>query len=121
MQMPFTEAIQLLGVPPDLTREDVVATFRRRALRTLVLPEAVKQWSLTTLRQRLVKTGAKVVRHSRSVIFQIAEVAVPRALFQTKMPPIGVSRVTSGNCVSAPEARNGYLIGVPATRQAQYT
>jgi hypothetical protein len=44
-------------------------------MRTLALPEAVKQWSLTSLREKLVKIGAKVVRHSRYVIFQMAEVA----------------------------------------------
>jgi hypothetical protein len=38
-------------------------------LRTLALPEAVKQWSLTTLRDRVVKIGARIVRHGRSVIF----------------------------------------------------
>jgi len=32
---------------------------------TLALPEAVKQWSLTSLREKLVKIGAKVVRHGR--------------------------------------------------------
>ncbi len=52
-------------------------------LRTLALPEAVKHWSLTTLRDRLVQIGAGIVLHGRSVIFQLAEVAVPRALFQT--------------------------------------
>jgi Transposase DDE domain group 1 len=51
-------------------------------MRTLALPEAVKQWSLTSLREKLVKIGAKVVRHGRYVIFQMAEVAVPRELFQ---------------------------------------
>ena len=50
-------------------------------MRTLALPEAVKQWSLTSLREKLVKIGAKVVRHGRYVIFQMAEVAVPRGLF----------------------------------------
>ena len=35
-------------------------------------------WSLTTLREKLVKIGAKVVRHGRYVAFQLAEVAVPR-------------------------------------------
>jgi hypothetical protein len=49
---------------------------------TLALPEAVKQWSLTSLREKLVKIGAKVVRHGRYVIFQMAEVAVPKELFQ---------------------------------------
>ena len=50
-------------------------------LRSLALPEAVAQWSLTTLREKLVKIGARIVRHSRYVVFQLAEVAVPRALF----------------------------------------
>jgi hypothetical protein len=51
-------------------------------MRTLVLPEEVEHWSLTTLREKLVKIGAKVVRHGCYVIFQLAEVAVPRNLFQ---------------------------------------
>jgi hypothetical protein len=51
-------------------------------LRTLTLPEAVKHWSLTTLRDRLVKIGAKVVRHGRSIAFQMAEAMVSRELFQ---------------------------------------
>ncbi|MDX1402249.1 MAG: transposase, partial [Kiloniellales bacterium] len=42
---------------------------------------AVEQWSLTTLREKLIKIGAKIVRHGRYVIFQMAEVAVPRDLF----------------------------------------
>jgi Transposase DDE domain group 1 len=51
-------------------------------LRTLVLPEEVAQWSLTTLREKLVKIGARIVRHGRYVVFQLAEVAVPRAMFE---------------------------------------
>ncbi len=49
--------------------------------RTLALPKAVEHWSLTTLREKLVKIGAKVVRHGRYVTFQLAEVAIPRRLF----------------------------------------
>ncbi len=51
-------------------------------LRTLALPKEVERWSLTTLREKLVKIGAKVVRHSRYVTFQLAEVAVPRDLYR---------------------------------------
>ena len=47
----------------------------------LVLPRDVKHWSLTTLREKLVKIGAKVTRHSKYVTFQLAEVAVTRGLF----------------------------------------
>jgi hypothetical protein len=46
-----------------------------------VLAEEVKHWSLTTLREKLIKIGAKVARHGRYVTFQLAEVAVPRKLF----------------------------------------
>ena len=50
-------------------------------LRTLALPEAVEHWSLTTLREKLIKVDAKVVQHGRYVTFQLAEVAIPRRLF----------------------------------------
>ncbi len=50
-------------------------------LRTPALPEAVEHWSLTTLREKLIKIGAKVVRHGRHITFQMAEVAIPRTLF----------------------------------------
>jgi Transposase DDE domain group 1 len=55
--------------------------IRLQLLRTLALPEEVEHWSLTTLREKLVKIGARIVRHGRYVVFQLAEVAVPRALF----------------------------------------
>ena len=57
-------------------------------LRQTVLPKAVRHWSLTTLREKLIKIGAKVVRHSRQVIFQMAEVAVPRELFRAILEKI---------------------------------
>ena len=41
-------------------------------MRTLALPDSVEQWSLTTLREKLIKIGAKIVRHGRYVIFQMA-------------------------------------------------
>ncbi len=51
-------------------------------MRTLALPKEVEHWSLTTLREKLVKIGAKVVSHGRYVTFQLAEVAVTRDLFR---------------------------------------
>ena len=50
-------------------------------LRTLALPKEIEQWSLTTLREKLVKIGARIVRHGRYHVFQLAEVAVSCALF----------------------------------------
>ena len=48
-------------------------------MRTVALPKEVEHWSLTMLREKLVKIGVKVGRY---VTFQLTEVAVPRNLFQ---------------------------------------
>jgi hypothetical protein len=50
-------------------------------LRTLATPEPIKDWSLTSLKGKLIKIGAKIVSHGRYVVFQMAEVAIPRNLF----------------------------------------
>jgi hypothetical protein len=50
-------------------------------MRTLAMPKAAEPWSLTSLREKLVKIGAKVVSHGRYVTFQLAEVAVSRQMF----------------------------------------
>ena len=51
-------------------------------LRTLATPEPINDWSLTSLKEKLIKIGAKVVSHGRYVAFQMAEVAIPRQMFQ---------------------------------------
>ena len=51
-------------------------------LRTLATPEPIKDWSLTSLKDKLIKIGAKVVSHGRYVIFQMAEVAIALQMFQ---------------------------------------
>jgi hypothetical protein len=51
-------------------------------VRRLALPASVKHWTLTTLREKLIKIGAKVVHHARYVTFQLAEVAIPRGLYR---------------------------------------
>ena len=50
-------------------------------MRTLAMPKVAKPWSLTSLREKLIKIGAKVVRRGRYVTFQMAEVAVSRQMF----------------------------------------
>ena len=50
-------------------------------LRRLALPRKIKHWSLTTLREKAIKIGAKVVRSSRYVTFPLAEVKIKRDLF----------------------------------------
>ena len=58
-------------------------------LRTLALPGEIAAWSLTSLREKVVKIGAKVVAHGRYLVFQMAEVAVPRELFAAILGRIG--------------------------------
>ena len=50
-------------------------------LRTLAMPEPIKDWSLTSLKEKLIKIGAKLVSHGRYVAFQMAEVTITRMLF----------------------------------------
>ncbi len=69
-------------------------------LRRLALPHEVKHWSLMTLREKLVKIGAKVTRHAKYVTFQLAEVAITRKLFaaildrieRLALPPPAINR-----------------------------
>src|SRR5262245_9256491 len=64
-------------------------------LRTLAMPEPIKDWSLTSLTEKLIKIGAKVVSHGRYVAFQMAEVAIPRQMFQ---------EIFAADCRAAAEA-----------------
>jgi hypothetical protein len=69
-------------------------------LRTSATPEPIKDWSMTSLKEKLIKIGAKVVSHSRYVAFQMAEVAIPRNLFvdiRFEMP-ISTLRSPLENC-----------------------
>jgi hypothetical protein len=46
----------------------------------LATPEPIKEWSIATFKENLIKIGAKVVSHGRYVAFQMAGVAIPRDL-----------------------------------------
>ena len=58
-------------------------------LRRLALPEAVKDWSLRSVQVKLIKIGGRLVRHARRLVFQLAEVAVPKEVFQGVLERIG--------------------------------
>jgi hypothetical protein len=61
-----------------------LGNFQRR----LATPEPIKDWSMTTLREKVIKIGAKVVGHARYVSFQMAEVAILRMIAELRPPPI---------------------------------
>jgi hypothetical protein len=50
-------------------------------MRMLAMPKTAAPWSLTSLREELIRIGSKVVSHGRYVTFQLAEVTVPRQIF----------------------------------------
>jgi len=65
-----------------------MATF----LRCIELPEEMAHWSLTSLQLKLVKIGARVVRHARAITFQLAEVAVTGPMVRAILAAIRRSR-----------------------------
>jgi hypothetical protein len=76
-----------------------LASIPGNFLRRLALPKPVQHWSLTTLREKLIKIGAKVTRHSKYVTFQLAEAAVTRNLFAAILNRIArVGAAAAGGC-----------------------
>ncbi len=65
-------------------------------LRRLCLPKAINDWSLRSLQVRLIKMGGRIVRHARQIIFQLAEVAVPRDLFAAILERISLLCLSPG-------------------------
>ena len=57
-------------------------------LRRLALPKSIKDWSLRTMREKMVKIGAKIVSHAGYVTFQMAEVLVSKSLFHEMLERI---------------------------------
>jgi len=53
-------------------------------LRKLALPKSVKHWSVTTLREKLIKIGAKVVRHAKYCLLYTSP--SPRDRTRSRMP-----------------------------------
>ncbi len=49
--------------------------------RRLVLPKRIDTWSLTSLQQRLVKTGGRLIKHARYYWLLLAEGHLTRSLF----------------------------------------
>ena len=64
--------------------------------RRLVLPPRIKRWSLTSLQQRLVKTGGRLVKHARYYWFLLAEGHLTRRLFGDMLRRIWALPVPAG-------------------------
>jgi len=68
-----------------------LATF----LRCIELPVAMANWSLTSLQLKLIRIGARVVRHARATTYQLAEVAVTGAMVRAYLAVIQRLRAPS--------------------------
>ena len=89
-----------------------LATF----LRCIELPEAMADWSLTSLQLKLIKIGARVVRHARAITFQLAEVAVTGPMVRAILAAIRRLRAPP-SCAwqrSMPKPNESGRTGLPA-------
>jgi hypothetical protein len=64
--------------------------------RRLVLPKKIENWSLTSLQQRLVKTGGRLVNHARYYWLMLAESHLTRRLFESIVRRIDALAVATG-------------------------
>lgn len=60
----------------------VIAYNLGNLLRRLVLPVAIQDWSLTSLKQRLLKTGGRLIHHARYFTLQLAQSYLTPMLFR---------------------------------------
>jgi len=64
--------------------------------RRLALPKAIGNWSLTSLQQRLVKTGGRLLKHARYYWLLLAESHLTRRLFAGMLGKIAALSVPAG-------------------------
>jgi len=77
--------VPFIGIVNDIR----TLSFTNVNIREAESRQTSRHWTLTTLREKLIKIGAKVVRHSRKIVFKMAEVMVPRELFRAILEGIG--------------------------------
>ena len=64
--------------------------------RRFVLPERIRNWSLTSLQQRLVMTGGRLVKHARYYWLLLAEGHLTRRLFGSMLRMIAALPLPDG-------------------------
>jgi len=65
-------------------------------MRTLALPKSIKTWSMTTLKNKLIKLGARIVKHARYTHFQLAEISISSKLFQKLLERVNQLALDTG-------------------------
>jgi hypothetical protein len=64
--------------------------------RRLVLPKGIGTWSLTSLQQRLVKTGGRLIKHARYYRLLLADSHLTRHLFGSMLRRIEALPLPTG-------------------------
>ena len=77
-------------------RLSIIAYNRGNLWRRLALPHRIRNWSLTSLQQRLVKTGGRIIKHARYYWLLLAESHLTRRLFGAMVGRIAVLPVPAG-------------------------
>ena len=62
----------------------------------MVLSRKIGNWSLTSLQQRLVKTGGRLIKHARYYWLMLAESHLTRRLFASMIRRIDALAVATG-------------------------
>ena len=65
-------------------------------LRTLVLPEGIKHWSLRSIQLKLIKIGGRLIKHARYYCLLLAETVVNHKIFSGLLVNIRRLRPSSG-------------------------
>jgi hypothetical protein len=68
---------------------------------------ADRDWSLTSLQERLVKTGGRLVKHARYYWLLLAESHLTRRLFGAMVQRIAVLPVPAGQSLAAGRRKSG--------------
>jgi len=79
-----------------MTRLSVIAYNLGNLWRRLVLPQRIENWSLTSLQQRLVKTGGRLVKHARYYWLLLAESHLTKRLFGSMLRRIAGLSLPAG-------------------------
>ena len=74
----------------------VSACNRGNLWRRLVLPKGIETWSLTSLQQRLVRTGGRLVKHARYHRLLLAESHLTKRLFGSMVRRIATLPLPAG-------------------------
>ena len=92
------DAIVVSSIPGEEVRLQlsVLAYNLGNLWRRLVLPRRIDSWSLTSVRQRLVKTGGRLIRHARYYWLLLAGSHLTRRLFGAMLRRIWALPVPTG-------------------------